>query len=265
MSTTSSIAPAQDESESIRAWCQQVRDIHAEATQPVLPDDPRLVELHLAAPMWTLEQLIDFGPDDLGELYFMRVSSLPEFPAPAPEWAVAVRVVNGTYPELEMDYYGQEWTEGDFTARIVRSDTITVVDKDGFPASDLHVGTPTIETSQICTVEMTLEQAMNISIALEDVANEFARRVDVTETSPTADKPDAAALSSRDGRLMERIRDLVTATGHTSADVATAMACDVEHAERLLNGDLTFTVEHMFQTADALGIAASDFLAELQS
>lgn len=65
-------------------------------------------------------------------------------------------------------------------------------------------------------------------------------------------------LSETAARLAERISGLVTETGHTAADLARAMRCDVEEAEHLLNGNLEWTLKHLFATAVALDMKPSE-------
>lgn len=168
--------------ESINAWCEQVRQIHADATRPVQDDDPRQVELYLSDPsMWTPEKLaaVGFDADDLGELYFMKVCDLPAFPLPAPDWAVHTNVHAGAYPEVVVEYSGQQWEVGEFSAKIIQARTVYVDAYEGHRAGEHVTEPPTIETTlpKDGIANLTLEQAMNLSIALEDVAQQFAREV----------------------------------------------------------------------------------------
>jgi len=55
-------------------------------------------------------------------------------------------------------------------------------------------------------------------------------------------------------RIAEHVKGLVAETGHTSADVARAIRCDVEEAEHVLNGTLEFTVRHMLAISNAIGV-----------
>lgn len=64
--------------------------------------------------------------------------------------------------------------------------------------------------------------------------------------------------------ITDRVRHLVAATGHTSADVARVVGCSVEDVEQLLNGDdMEFTLRHMFQVSDAIGVDPFEMVAEV--
>lgn len=165
------------EQERVSTWCEQVRSIRADYARPIHPDDPRFTELcNTGRAQWTPASLACLDPDTLGELYFTHASNLPAFPLPAPAWAVRTEIRVGTYPEIVIEHYGQEWTSGDFAARIVQSDAVFVEDSDGYRESEHAIGTPAIDATDV-TAFYTLEEATRMSTVLNDAAHEFTSKI----------------------------------------------------------------------------------------
>jgi hypothetical protein len=162
------------EAREIDAWCAEIRAAHAIMSAPIEDGDPRLAEL-LELRGGYAKQL---APEDLGELYFTYSQSKPAWPLPSPVWAVTTTLLSGTYPEMVVQFEGQEWKGGRFYAQISQQYTVFVddfIDAEGdvsFPCGDFHTSPPIIWVSE--NVEgLTWQDAMLLATTTRNAAVEL--------------------------------------------------------------------------------------------
>jgi hypothetical protein len=162
----------------IAEWSRQIREIH-DAIGPIGQDDPRFLVLVDRLPGFGLTK---WTPEELTDPYWTRVVELPEFPVPAPGWAVSTEILRGSYPEVTIEWQGREHTMmgGHYSVRLEQSVTVMVDDFENFDGTIDRRGNvvwsePYIFVSQLGDGVLSAAAARSFAIALADATEELER------------------------------------------------------------------------------------------
>lgn len=158
-------------------WCAQVRQLWADLATPIeSPDDPRYAELQSQVPF----DIAVLSPADLGEAYFEKCVPLAAPPITQPAWLESVTVRATAYPEIEIEWLGQLFTDGDMTARAMKlftvwADAAEYASENNRIAGDRTDPAPEVDTGSHTLDDLTADRAESLSRVLMLAAADLRR------------------------------------------------------------------------------------------
>ncbi|UOQ56050.1 hypothetical protein MUN78_10075 [Leucobacter allii] len=100
-------------------WCAVVRRLHAEHAQPITDmTDPRVDEFTRTTPPGTpaIAYDVENYPKFAGERYFAKCVKLPPIPINGPDWATRHEVDAIDWPQVNIEFFSDEFKVGDVVA-----------------------------------------------------------------------------------------------------------------------------------------------------